>query len=237
MKNFGLIAIAAVLSLGFAACSTPSDSVPDPVNADNYFFPRDRTFNYTYSLDSAQTSVTSTYLVRDTTGGFMILVDQNASGPINNSLYLFKQEVTPDGSTVCRLSVSANDNGFIALKGKLDLGANWYADDAHNIEATVVGKYAEYYLPGRQVHYNDVVVIKYADKNAASDHYIIRYFANGYGLILERTITGTSSESADLQLLSRQGNGSSRSNLDLNHDRWFNANGRYQAHMKDESDK
>jgi len=196
MKNFTAFFFTAVLALGFAACSSPSGNSPAPASADNYFFPRDRTFDYTYSLDST----TETYQVRDTTGGFMSLVNQNVQGSISPTLYLFKQTTSADGSVICLLSNSPQTNGFIALEGTLDLGSTWTADDAGNIQAAVVGKYAEYYLPGRQVHYNDVVVVKYTDKTAPADHYVIRYFANGYGLILERTVT-SSTQSADLQLV------------------------------------
>ena len=153
-------------------------------------------------------------------------------------LYYFKDEQSADGSIICILANSATDKGFVALKGTLDLGATWYTDSAQTIQATVVGKYAEYYLPGRQLHYNDVVVVKYADKNASLDNYLVRYFARDYGLILEREVTGPSTEIIHLQLLSRQG-GSSSANPDSHHDRWYNQNGRYGVNMKspDQFDK
>ena len=220
--------LAAVLLVPLFSCTLSTNPGQQTSGADNYFFPRDRTFHYKYSLNDSNTSDTVTYQVRDTAGGYLSLVD---AGATNNTLYLFKQDIAADGSTICLLSNSATGNGFIALKGNLDVGSFWDANDAGNIIATVVGKYSEYYPPGRQLLYKDVIVVKYTDKNAASDQYVVRYFANGIGLVFERTISGPS-DAADILLIARQGAGSG-SNPDPTHDHWFNANGRYEAHMQD----
>ncbi len=240
MKYLASFVLASVLSALLAACSMPTTSAPLSADAKDYFFQSNTTFQYTYSQDDTiSNSTTATYqakLVDNTYGSYLQLVN-NQSTATNNVLYYFKNQSTADGS-ICILSNSVSGKGFVALKGTLEMGASWYADSAQNIQAIVVGKYAEYYLPGRQLHYNDVVVVKYADKNASSDNYLVRYFARDFGLILERKVTGPSSEIVNLQLLSRQGSSSS-SNPDLQHDRWYNQNGRYTAHMKtdDELDK
>ena len=239
MKYLASFVFASALTALLAACSMPTTPVSLSADAKDYFFQPNTTFQYTYSQDDAISSSTATYqakLVDNTYGSYLQLVN-NQSTAANNVLYYFKNQSTADGS-ICILSNSVSDKGFVALKGTLDMGASWYADSAQNVQATVVGKYAEYYLTGRQLHYNDVVVVKYADKNASSDNYLVRYFARDYGLILERKVTGPSSEIVNLQLLSRQGNSSS-SNPDFHHDRWYNQNGRYEAHMKsvDEFDK
>jgi hypothetical protein len=200
-------------------------------NADQYFFQPDATVHYTYSLDNTILTDTVTYQVVDTNkGGYLSLVAQSQTAG-NPALLLFRQGLAADGSTTCILSSSSSSTGYVALKGTLDVGATWFTDTSDNISATVVGKYTQYYLPGRQVHYDDVVVVKYADKNTAPDTYIVRYFARNCGLILERTITGPTTEIDNLLLLSLQR--PAGANPDLHHDRWFNVNGRYQAHVQD----
>jgi len=227
MKNFVSLAIASFLITFLGSCSAPTDPAPLSSNADAYFFQQNTTFSYTYLQDSA----TATYGVSSplTYGSFLSLVKQNPTG--SDTLFSFKKDVLYDGSVVCLLANSPTTKGIVALKGVLDLGAKWYADTAQNIQATVVGKYAEYYLPGREIHYNDVVVVTYIDKTAPSDTYVVRYFARGYGLILENTITGPTSEITNLQLISFQGS-ISGANPDTKHDRWYNSNGRYTANMK-----
>ncbi len=232
MKKFASFAIASVLIFFLGSCSAPSDPTQLSSNADAYFFQQNTTYSYTYSQDKTNSNPTATYGVTPpvTYGSFLSLVSQSQSGTAD-TLLLFKNRVTSDGTVNCILSNSSTDNGIIVLKGMLDLGAEWYADTAQKIYANVVGKYAEYYLPGRQIHYSDVVVVKYTDSRAASDSYVIRYFARGYGLILERTITGTTSEISNLQLISFQGS-ISNANPDTKHDHWFNSNGHFIANMK-----
>jgi hypothetical protein len=234
MKSFASYATGLALAALLISCSAPNEPMPASSSAKDYFFPPNITQVYTYSQDNGSVSDTFAYQVNAVDGSYdtyLKLEQKNPSNPNNGVLYYFKNKANNDGSIVCVLSNSATGNGFVALKGTLDLGASWYTDTAQNILATVVGKYAEYYLPGRQVHYSDVVVVKYTDKTTSSDNYVVRYFARDYGLIFERTINGTGSQITDLQLLSRQGSTDS-ANPDTHHDRWYNANGRYMANMK-----
>ena len=230
MRKFASFSIGLFVAAFLAACSAPTDPTPLSSNADAYFFQQNTTYSYTYSQDN--TPSPSTYGVTPpiSYGSYLSLVSQNQTGT-TDTLLLFKNRVTSDGTVNCILANSPADIGIVALKGTLDLNATWNADIAGNIQATVVGKYAEYYLPGRQIHYNDVVVVKYTDKTASADTYIVRYFARGYGLILERTITGATSEISNLQLISFQGS-LSNANPDTKHDHWFNSNGHYTANMK-----
>lgn len=231
--------LAAILALAacISSCSTPDETAPLSSNADNYFFQQNTGLQYTYSEDNLLSPDVSTYSVKSTLayGSFFSLVKQDLATSTSDTLLLFRNEKSADGSIECVLSNSPNDIGFVALKGKMDLGASWTADAIGNLQATIVGKYAEYYLPGRQVHYNDVVVVKYVDITAPAENYVVRYFARDFGLILERVIMGPTSEVTRLQLLSRQ-NGTSSVNGDMNHDRWYNANGRYIVNMKREDD-
>jgi phage tail protein X len=233
MRTFASLVIGTALAALAAACSAPSGPTPLSSSAEVYFFQPDLTQVYTYSQDQAATTDTFAYHVysanlQNTYNSYLMLQRKDSS-----VLYYFKNKQTSDGTMECLLANSPTDNGFVALKGTLDLGATWYADTAQNIQVTVVGKYAEYYLPGREVHYSDVVVVKYTDKTSPSGNYIVRYFARTYGLISELTITGANTQIADLQLLLRQGSPSS-ANPDNHHDRWFNANGRSVANIRQE---
>lgn len=235
MKRLTNLAFISAFAALIASCSAPSDSSPLPTGAENYFFQQNAAFQYTYSEDNLSSADVSTYGVKSTYayGSFFSLVKQGQSA--NDTLLLFKNETSLDGSTSCILSNSPGDAGFVALKGTMDLGSSWIADAKGDLQATIVGKYAEYYLPGRQVHYTDVVVVKYTDKTAPAENYVVRYFARDLGLILERVIMGPTSEVTRLQLLSRQ-SGTSGVNGDMHHDRWYNANGRYSVHMKTDDD-
>ncbi len=234
MRTFACFATAFALAAMVSACSAPTDPAPLSSNADAYFFQPDLTQVYTYSQASSTQVDTLSYqtsLVNPNNpyNSYLQLKNQSTSG--TGVLYYFKSEQASDGSPLCLLANSPTSTGFVALKGNLDLGATWYADSMQNVQASVVGKYAEYYLPGRSVHYEDVVVVKYTDKTAPSGYYIVRYFARNYGLIFELTVTGVNTQVVNLQLLSRQGS-SSGANPDPHHDRWFNANGRSEANMK-----
>ncbi|MFI5264370.1 MAG: hypothetical protein ACHQM6_07640 [Candidatus Kapaibacterium sp.] len=232
MKFFASFITGLALAAQLVSCSAPDQPVAQSFSAKDYFFPTDITQIYIYSQDHSS-SVTDTFAYQ------VDAVDRNSSynsyfklqRKDSSVLYYFKSEESADGSSICVLSNSTSNNGFVALEGVLDIGASWYTDATDQIQATVVGKYAEYFLPGRQVYYNDVVVVKYSDKNVSPDNYVVRYFARDYGLIFERTITGTSSDVTNLQLLARQGSSNS-ANPDQHHDRWYNANGRYVANMK-----
>ena len=235
MKSFASLAIGLALGAFLCACTGPNDSATLSSTADAYFFQPDLTQIYTYSQDNASQIDTFSYettLVNPNNPYDSYLqLKNNKAASGSDVLYYFKSEQSSDGSVQCMLANAPGDKGFVALKGTLDLGATWYTDAAQNIQATVVGKYAEYFLPGRELHYNDVVVVKYSDKTAPSDTYVVRYFARNYGLIFQMTITGPNTQVADLQLLSRQGN-TSAVNPDPNHGRWYNTNGRSMAHMK-----
>ena len=230
-----------VLSLTFGSmlfgCSAPTDPSSSPARANDYFFPQDATLHYTYSQDKLTTIDTFTYRVNGSQsyGGYSELIREGQSASANDTLYYFKNDKASDGSQVCVLSSSQSDKGLVVLKGILDLGASWYADGAQNIQATVVGKYADYYLPGRERHYNDVIVVKYVNKLSPPEQYMVRYFARDFGLILERTVLSPSSDIANLQLLSRQSstNGSQVGN---DRDRWYNRNGRYTVNFKLDSE-
>jgi hypothetical protein len=234
MKYSKALVIASLLTAFASSCSSPSAPVQVPTTADAYFFQQSTVPEYTYSQDNTKKIDTVTYqvsLVDNTFNSYLKLTTKDPSSPNPNVLYYFKNTQAPDGSVICLLANSPTDKGYIALKGTLDLGATWYADSMQNILATVVGKYAEYYLPGRQVHYSDVVVVQYADKTAPANSYIVRYFARNYGLILENTVTGPTSEISDLQLISFQGPVTG-ANPDTKHNGWYNSNGRYTANMK-----
>jgi hypothetical protein len=239
MRIFAYFVIGLALGAAFQACSPANSTAPASSSAVDYFFQPNQAQIYTYSKGNATTVDTSSYKPSfvnpgDPYNSYLQLKNNQSTSP-NDVLYYFKSEQSSDGSVVCLLANSPGTSGFIALKGSLDLGATWYADSSQNTQAVVVGRYAEYYLPGREVHYSDVVVVKYTDKTAPAGYYVVRYFARNYGLIFELTVTGSNTQVADLQLLSLQGS-SSGANPDPHHDRWYDANGRSSVHMKQDDE-
>lgn len=118
------------------------------------------------------------------------------------TLYTFSYIKDPNGYTEAILSTDTSN--LIALDGTLVPGASWIADVQRGIEASVVTQYDDYYLPGRQEHFSNVVEVKYHQSGLPVDSYTLRFFASGVGLILERDIAGQSNEVSRLQLIGLQ---------------------------------
>ncbi len=100
--------------------------------------------------------------------------------------------------------LSTDTSSLMALDGTLQDSATWVADEVHGIHATVVAEYDDYYLPGRQQDYSNVLAVEYHQDGQPADTYTLRFFARGYGLILERDLVGPNTEIARLQLISVQ---------------------------------
>jgi hypothetical protein len=66
-----------------------------------------------------------------------------------------------------------------------------------------VDRYDDYYLPGRLVHFSDVIAVKYHTTGQPDNVYTLRFFARDHGLILERQLA-LYGEIASLQLISIQ---------------------------------
>ncbi|HET9135384.1 MAG TPA: hypothetical protein VFO76_02010 [Candidatus Kapabacteria bacterium] len=231
-KLIASLATAALL----ASCSAPTTpELSENAPADQYFYPATTGIQYVYSqgtsANSQDTTTYNTQITSTTYGSYIQLVSQTPAS--SNVLYYFKvEQPTPGAPIKCILSSTGSDQGLVVLQGDLSIGSTWFADGANNIEASVVGRYADYFPPGLSQVYHDVVVVKYIDKTKGEDSYTIRFFARDYGLILEREVLNPTTEVANLQLLERRG----ANNIIPNHDRWYDAHSRYIIKMKDQID-
>jgi hypothetical protein len=92
---------------------------------------------------------------------------------------------------------------FIALDGPLADSSTWIADQATATKATVFAHYDQY-VPdpnSSQLSYNDVIVVKYHRATDPPSNYTLRFYARGIGLILEKTVVGSSTVIAALELV------------------------------------
>lgn len=228
MKTNILSLILAVIVTGCTSINPSDPQKPDAI-ADDYFFPQTNGLEYTYSNYSTTTPDTSTYqvIVNAQYGSYTRLQKQEQGLPSTDVLYFYKTKTNSDGVIQCLMSREHDGaDGFVALQGMLDVGSSWFADDSKTIEATVMGHYDEYILPGHEQKYYDVVIVKYVDKTKSSDVYEVRYFARDYGLILERTIIGQLSEISNLQLISRT-KATTTEEQKKDPSRWYDRNARY----------
>lgn len=224
-----------VLMITLAACSAPSDPTLGPTApAADYFYPPTNGVRYVYSQDNSTTPTadTSTYqvVVGNTFGSYAKLVINSDSANGGSVLYYYKVSEGRTGTT-CILSQTGSDQGIIALQGSLEIGSSWNADAAGQIVASVVGRYAEYYLPGRQQVYHDVVAVKYIDASVTDSSYMLRLFARDFGLILEQTITNDLVETSNLQLIDRLGATNGVGAPIEDHGHWYDERGRYAMPM------
>jgi hypothetical protein len=177
------------------------------------------------------TTDTSTYqvVVGSSYGSYAKLVEKSTTGNNSSVLYYYKVDGNQAG-VKCILSSTGSDGGIIALEGSLTVGSTWTADTAGHIQATVVGRYAEYFLPGRQLMYHDVVAVQYVDNTDITGAYTLRIFALDYGLIYEEHVTSTTSHGSSLQLLDRL-TSSDGVGDPTTRDHWYDRRGRYAVGM------
>jgi len=223
--------LALLAFIGFTSCSALNEPEPNAPIAESYFFPESNGLQYTYSHDDHNTSDTSTYyvVVGQNYGSFSRL-ERYENGAIvdGDPFYYYKTATSRDGISQCLLSKDGMAENIIALQGELTVGSSWAANDDGSIVATVQDHYDFYYLVGREKKYDDVVVVKYVDSREESGTYILRYFANGYGLIHEKRIIGNeadpSAEVSNLRLLELK---TPNSIVPRTPDHWWDAHARF----------
>lgn len=227
--------LALLAFLGFVGCSAPGEPEQNgPAVAETYFFPQSTGLQYTYSHDDPNTSDTSTYrvIVDGNYGAYSRLEKfENGATVDGEALYYYKTSINRNGVLECVLAKQSNaGEDIIALQGELYIGSSWNANADGTIRATVEDHYESYYLVGRAKSYNDVVVIKYVDSRETEGTYILRYFANGYGLIHEKRVmiedSGPNAEISNLRLINSTVNPST---ISQRPNRWWDAQGRYIA--------
>ena len=221
----------AVLFLGIflASCNAPtSPSLPANAPADQYFFPTVNGTQYVYSEGTLNVSDTTTYqiIVGVAYDSYAKLVKKD-TGINNPVLYYYKVGSSNAGIQQCILSETGSDQGMVALQGDLSVGSKWFTDKSDKIEATVVGRYTDYFLPGHQQVIHDVVAVKYIDNTKTDGSYVVRFFARDLGLILQRTIYDASTEISNLQLLSRLSAPTNGPGAPDDHGHWYDQRGRY----------
>jgi hypothetical protein len=179
---------------------TVNDATPAPqATVQSNFFPLENGLLYTYGRTTNFTKydTISCWLFTVQPPAILqnVLEDTVTKAPFYSFVYSTDADGNPEGI------LSTDTSTLIALDGNLQDSATWVADEAHGIHATVVAQYDDYYLPGRQEDFADVLAVEYHQDGQPADIYTLRFFARGYGLILEREF-GPSSEISRLQLIS-----------------------------------
>jgi hypothetical protein len=188
----------AVPALLIESCAV-NDAQPAPeATVQNHFFPLDNGLVYTYSRFNHNTfdTLTCRLVIGQTPSEQNTLLDSKTDSAVYYLGY------THDANGNLAAVLSSGDTTLLALDGQLQIGATWVADEVHNIRATVLDHYDDYYLPGRLVHFPDVLAVEYHQDGSPDNVYTLRYFARGQGLVFERELVGSNTEIASLQLLS-----------------------------------
>lgn len=230
--------------IALAGCSALVDPLQAPPVAETYFFPQTNGLQYTYARDKQNISDTTAPpdegIVSDT-ATYQVVVDgnygtysrlakfENGTVTSGDALYYYKTSTNREGVLQCLLAKqSADGEDVIALQGELTIGSSWQANAGGTIIATVEDHYDYYYLTGRVIRYEDVVVVKYVDSREPVGTYTMRFFANGYGLIHEKRIVENDTDEtaiSNLRLLERTKNTGSATTPQP--DRWWEAHSRY----------
>ncbi len=186
----------------FGGCAV-NDATPAPqATVQNNFFPLENGLIYTYGRTTNFTNYDTITCRLITEQPPLILQNELEDTVTDRPFYYIAYSTDADGNPEGILSTDTST--LIALDGNLQDSATWVADETRGIHATVVAQYDSYYLPGRQEAFNDVLCIEYHQDGLPADTYTLRFFARGYGLILERELVGPTTEIARLQLISVQ---------------------------------
>jgi len=184
----------------FEGCAVNDTTPSTQATVEGNFYPLDNGLIYTYDRFSNNKYDTITCrLVIGLTAAY-----NNYLVNIADSQVLYDIGFTHDADGNLAAMLSNDTMTLLALDGNLQTGATWVADDMHGIQATVVGQYDDYYLPGRATQYSDVLAVEYHQQGQPENFYTLRFFAQGHGLILERQLDGPNTEIASLQLISIQ---------------------------------
>jgi hypothetical protein len=197
MKTFWILLSGVIGLSGLNGCSV-NDSQPAPeATVQTHFFPLDNGLVYTYSRFNHNTfdTLTCRLIIGQT------LLDKNVLVDTKTDSTLYALGFTHDVNGNLAAVMQNGDTSMIVLDGQLLIGATWIADAVHNIRATIIDHYDDYYLPGRLVHFPDVLAVKYHQDGQPSTDYTLRYFARDQGLIFERELVEETTEIASLQLL------------------------------------
>ena len=195
-----------ILLLGLLAivsgCAVNDTSSLPQATVESYFYPLDNGVVYTYQRFFHNRNDTLQLRIEIGQPPSMqnILLDSKTELPY----YYVGYSYDPTGNTTAGI-LATDTSTLIALEGSLEPNATWVADENNGIHATVVDRpYDDFYLPGRQLDYTDVLPVKYHQDGQPESNYTLRYFARGHGLILEQEFVGPGTQIASLQLISIQ---------------------------------
>jgi hypothetical protein len=197
------VAILATIALQSCGVTDTTSGANDRATVRTHFFPQDNGMIYTYSRynNDKYDTLACNLVVGQRADTRNSLVYHNASNNASTVLYYLSYTTDVFGNVAAELATDTQK--LLALDGELVPGATWIADPVNNIRATVMEHYDEYYLPGREAHFSDVVAVKYHQDGQPDNIYTIRYFARGQGLIFERLVVANT-EISSLQILSIQ---------------------------------
>lgn len=190
------------LLAGLTGCMV-NDATPTPeATVQNNFFPLDNGLLYTYGRTTNFTNYDTITCRLITVQPPTIMQNELEDTATGTPFYYIDYTRDADGNEAALLSTDTST--LMVLDGTLQQGATWVADDVHGIQATVIQQYDDYYLPGRQEDFTNVIEVEYHQNGQPADTYTLRFFASGHGLILERELVGSSTEIARLQLIGIQ---------------------------------
>ncbi len=188
------------VSGSLASCGTSVTAPSDVATAKSYFYPFDYGLLYTYSRYA--NNHYDTIVCGMVIGGNSS--EKNTLVISKTNVTLYDMSIQQDASGNQAAVLQRGDTSLLVLDGVLEPTATWIADGTHGIQATVVDRYDDYYLPGRKVHFSDVLAVKYHTIGQPDNVYTLRFFARDHGLILEQQLVGSNTELASLQLLGIQ---------------------------------
>jgi hypothetical protein len=194
-----VVILALVLGSALLGCGVADTSLSGDATVHSHFYPIDNGVVYTYSRynNNRYDTISCRFVVGQ------MSVDKNALIITNTNTPLYYVGFMPDANGNQAAVLERGDTTLLALDGPLVPTATWTADQSHSIQATVVDRYDDYYLPGRLVHFSDVIAVKYHTTGQPDNVYTLRFFARDHGLILERQLA-LYGEIASLQLISIQ---------------------------------
>lgn len=192
-----------LISTGMLSGCTADNPVvtEEDLSVKSHFFPIVNGSKYTYVRTENAVKDTTTYQVRvgEKRGDMNSLDRVDSNNRVPKVLYYFSYANDQFGQQAAVLKDTAQ---FYALAGNLELGGNpWIAQESPRLYAKVVNVYDQYVVTD-DVSFEGVIAVKYWHEGNELTDYTLRYYAKNYGLIKERKIFGSSSETS-LQLISK----------------------------------
>ena len=200
------IALFGLLMAGLAACSSGNDpGASSESPAKKYFFPTTNGAIYTYARTVTKDGHIAMDTLRCQLDVAQNLATKNDLRDIKTGKILYYFDLTHDALNNYAATLSSGDTTLYALDGTLQDSSTWIADPTHRIRATVVEHIDDYYPPRpAEVHFPDVISVKYQTDGDPTGIYTLRFFASGHGLIRETEVSPGGAEISSLQVLSIQ---------------------------------